>query len=563
MTTDAAAKRWIETALAGLTVREKLGQVMIPRLSPHALRAFGGSARRFIEEQAPGGVHLFGGNPEETRRMLAEAQSASRIPLLVTGDLERGAGQRVEGGTEFSGQLALGACGDERLAYRFGEAIAVEGRAAGFNWVFGPVLDLSVNPDNLEHIRCLGADPGTVARLGVRIIRGIQDHGMAATGKHLPGGGLEDLDSHLTTPVNRSSRAAWLRGSGVPFKAAIDAGVWTLMTSPIACPAMDPESGDPLFPRPVMTSRAFCTGLLREKWGFDGLLVTDALTMGGLTMHFRRLEMHLACLNAGNDMLLFVHRLDSVYAYLEECLKDGRLKMQRLDDAVRRVLALKARLRLHERPGLMPDDERRRIMAGAAYGADAERLAAKSLTLIRDRQKNLPLADRPGLRIASVLITNRPEFNLDVFEQTLREAGCRVDSVRNPPAESLYDRIERGEWDALVVSLYYPPQWGWSTGRCHGPESRCLMDGFPFANPAAPPIFISWANPYHLHEFAFMDPYINAYGGCAGTQKAAALAVLGRAGFSGRSPVALPPFFGMGDGLRRRPRRGSGAGAGS
>jgi len=555
------AKRWVETTLAGLSIREKLGQVMIPRLTPNALRAFGGSVRRYIEEQMPGGVHLFGGNPEETRRMLAEAQEASAIPLLVTGDLERGAGQRVEGGTEFSGQLALGACGDERLAYRFGEAIAVEGRAAGFNWVFGPVLDLSANPSNLSHIRCLGADPKTVARLGAQIIRGIQDHGMAATGKHLPGGGLEDLDSHLTTPVNRASRAAWLRGSGVPFKAAIDAGVWTLMASPIACPAMDPECGDPRFPRPVMTSRAFCTDWIRKRWGFEGVLVTDALTMGGLTMHFRRLEMHLACLNAGNDMLLFVHRLDSVYAYLEQCLADGRLALQRLDEAVRRVLTLKTRIGLHRQPGLMSDAERKRIMSGSTYAADAERLAARSLTLVRDRRRVVPLPDRPGLRVCSVLITNRPEFNLDVFEGALRDAGCRVDAVRNPPAESLYDRIERGEWDALVVSLYYPPQWGWSTGRCHGPESRCLMDGFPFANPATPPVFISWANPYHLYEFAFMDPYINTYGGCPGTQRAAALALLGRAGFAGRSPVALPPFFKIGDGISRRSRRAPRSGA--
>ena len=141
-----------------------------------------------------------------------------------------------------------------------------------------------------------------------------------------------------------------------------------------------------------------------------------------------------------------------------------------------------------------------------------------------------------------------------LFENALRGAGCRVDAIRNPPGESLYDRVEAGEWDALVVSLYYPPQWGWGTARCHGPESRCLMDGFPFANPAVPAAFVSWASPYHLYEFAFMDPYLNTYGGCPGTQKAAALALLGRIPISGHSPVAQPPFFGIGDGIARPAR---------
>ena len=553
MTLTDADRTWIDRTMSGLSVREKLGQVMIPRLTRHSIEPYG-SVASFIEQLQVGGCHTFGGDPAATREMIAEAHAASRVPLLITGDLERGAGQRVEGGTEFAGQLALGACEDEKLAYRFGEAIAVEGTAAGYNWAFGPVVDLSLNPNNLSQIRCLGSDPKTVSRLAAQIIRGMQDHGMAATAKHLPGGGVGDLDSHLTTSVNPLSRDEWFRTSGVPFKAAVDAGVWAVMASPSACPGIDPECGDPLFPRPVMTSKAVCTDLLRGQWGFDGLLVTDALTMAGLTMHFRRLEMHLACLNAGNDMLLFVHRLESVYDYLEQCLGDGRLSAERLDEAVRRVLALKAELRLHERPPLMSDAERKKVMAGSTYAADAERLAEKSVTLLRDSKNIVPLKAARGTRILSVLVTNREGFTLGIFDDTLREAGCEVTSAKNPPQETLYDRIEDGEWDTIVLGLYYPPQWGWSTGRCHGPEARCLMDGFPFANADVPAVFVSWSNPYHLHEFAFMDPYVNTYGACPGTQRATARALLGQIPIVGKSPVAHPPFFDLGDGLVRPAR---------
>jgi len=545
--------RWVDQTLGRLSLREKLGQILIPRLTRRGCEPL--SVADFVHKYKIGGGHVFGGSLGETRQLVREAQEASEIPLLISGDLERGTAPRIAEGTEYAGQLALGACGDRKLAYRFGTAIAVEGLAAGFNWVFGPVVDLSLNPNNLSHIRCLGSDPKTVSALAVQIIRGIQDHGMAACAKHFPGAGTADLDSHLTTAANHLSKRQWQRLSAVPFRAAIQAGVLSVMASPKACPAIDPECGDKLFPRPVMTSRAALQGVLRGKLGFDGLIVTDAVTMGGLTMHFRRLEMLLACLKAGNDMLLFVRRLDSVLDYLERCVKDGDLKERQIDESARRVLELKAAIGLHLKPRLPSEEDCREAFTGTPFGRDAELLAEKSITLLRDRARVVPLRLKPGAHILSVLITNRPEFDLKVFEGVLQEAGCRVTSAKNPEQETLYDRLEAGEFDALVVSLYYPPQWGWSTPRCHGPEARCLMDGFPFANPRVPAVFISWSNPYHLYEFAFMDPYINTYGGAPGTQRAAARALVGRIPIVGKSPVAQPPFFKLGAGLRRRALR--------
>ena len=550
MTLNTDDKKWVEQTLKSLTAREKIGQIMIPRVNPDGVAPYG--RKGFIEKFQPGGGHMFGGDLETMHTAISELQAASKVPLLITADLERGIGQRVLGSTEFSGQLALGACDDEELAYRMGEAIAREGAATGINWSFGPVVDLSLNPNNLSHIRCLGSEPEKVGRLACKILTAMQANGMAATVKHLPGVGDDDRDAHITTPINRQSREEWFCTSGLPFKMAIDAGVWTVMTAGEACPGIDPEAGDPLFPRPVMISKSVCTGILRDQFGFDGLVVTDAVTMGGLSMHERRLPMHLACLNAGNDMLLFVHQLDSLYYYFERCLDDGHLTGQRLDEAVRRVLTLKARLKLHQKPALMPLEKAKQVFVTTPYGKDAERLAEKSITLIRDRRNIVPLKMKPGLRILSVLITNRPDFNLDVFDNTLRSVGCQVTSTKNPAHETLYNRVENGEWDAIIVSLYYPPQWGWSTARCHGPECRGIMDGFPFANPDVPAAFISFASPYHLYEFAFMDPCIHAYGGCDGTQKATARALLGKIPIVGKSPVAHPPFFKVGDGIQRK-----------
>jgi beta-N-acetylhexosaminidase len=546
---SASDAKWVEKTLSGMTVRQKIGQVMMARLTPNGVKPYGMAG--FVERFGIGGGHTFGGELDVTRKNIGEAQSAAEVPLLISGDLESGAGQAITGLTEFAGQLALGACRDEKLAYRFGEGIAVEGTAAGYNWAFGPVVDLSIHPGNLSNIRCLGAKPQVVGRLAAAIIRGIQDHGMIATAKHFPGGGLDDLDAHLTVSVNPLSRKKWMEISAVPFQAAIRAGVWSVMASPKACPGIDPECGDRRFPRPIMVSHHGLNNVLRGQLGFEGLIVTDAVTMGGLTMHFRRMEMLRACFNAGNDMLLFVRDLNAVFAYFERCLLDGTIREERLEDAVRRVLTLKARIGLHRKPALISDEKCRRVIARSPYGADAERLSRQSITLLRDDRKVLPLKLTPGLRVGSVLITNRVQFNLDVFERTLREAGCQVTPFRNPGAEEMYDCVERGDFDVLTLGLYYPPQWGWGTDRCHGPESRCMMSGFPFANPAVSPVFISWANPYHLYEFAFMDPYLNAYGGAPMTQKSAALALLGKSPIVGKSPVELPGFFKIGDGLRR------------
>ena len=554
---DEADAKWVDQTLGRLDLRGKLGQLLIPRITGAEVSERG--AGEYVRRYRLGGGHAFGGDLTATRALIRQAQDAAEVPLLISGDLERGVGQRIEQGTAFAGQMALGAADDEELAYRFGAAIGREGRAVGYNWVFGPVVDLSIDPNNLSHIRCLGGDPHKVARLASRIVAGIQDHGMAACAKHLPGAGVDDLDSHLTTAINPQSADEWRRLSAVPFQMAIDAGVASIMTAGKACPGIDPECGDPLFPRPIMTSRTVLQDILRGEMGFDGLIVTDALTMGGLTMHYRRLEMHLACLKAGNDMLLFVHRLDSLLDYLEQCVRDGELTEQRIDESVRRVLSLKAWLRLH-RKRMSDDDEAAAMLGREEHRADARRQASRAITLVRDRHEHVPLELGAGARVLSVLITNQQRFELATFHDVLKQAGIEVTAEKNPPHETLYEDVEAGRYDAVVVSLYYPPQWGWSTPRCHGPESRCLMDGFPFARADVPPVFISWANPYHLYEFAFMDPYINTYGGDPGTQHACAEALLGRSAIVGRSPVAHAPFFTIGDGLERPARTEAAAG---
>jgi len=402
-------------------------------------------------------------------------------------------------------------------------------------------------------LRMLGSDPQRVAELGAIIIEAAQAGGMAACAKHFPGSGQDDRDSHLTTCVNPLSREEWHARCALPFRAAIDAGVLTIMTAHIGLPALDPDHGDPLFPRPASIAKPLLTDVLRGELGFEGVVVTDALTMGGLTMHVRRREMHLQAINAGNDMLLFVRRVDDIIDYLERCLDDGSLSQDRLAEACCRVLTLKARLGLHRREPMLPEADCRARLAESPFPAKAEELAEGSITLLRDGHERIPLTIEPGQRVANVVITNRPDQTLDVFQRTLEEAGAEVETIVNPEPDTVYDRVEAGEFDHLILAFNYPAQWGWGTSTAHGPYARCLMSGFPFAHEGVHPVFVSFANPFHIHEFAFMDPYVVTWGAAPGPQRAAARAITGQIAIRGRSPVAMPPYFAVGDGLQRDP----------
>ena len=541
-----ADARWVQSTLDSLDERRMIGQLLMPVLSKDAAAPLG--IAEMVKKTGVGGGWVGGGKLEEVAAMIDSVRGASAIPPLISGDLENGAGLAIPECTTFPTQMGLGAAGDESLARIMGDAIAAEGMAVGFNWVFGPVVDVCRISTST---RMLGSDPHKVARLGVSIIRSVQSRGMAACAKHFPGGGQDEheRDSHLTTPINTLSAAQWWKISAVPFQAAIDEGVFSIMTSHFGLPSLDSDCGDPRLPRPATISGKLLIDVLRQKMGFEGLVITDALCMAGVTLHLRRLEMLPAALNAGQDMLLFVRRLPDVVDYLMLCLKEGRLSRQRLEQAARRVLEMKARLGLHRTEPIRGLEKRRQELAKYDYSSQAWKCARRAVTLLRDEKGVFPLKLKSGARIASVLITNVADFRLDGFEEQLRCGGMRVESFVNPSTEKLYDRIEAGEFDLVITSLYYPYQYGWGTSVCHGPQSRCLMSGFFFANPKVPAVFISFAHPFHLTNMAFMDPFICTWGGAAGVQKAAAEALLGEISFAGRAPVRLDKFFEVGDGL--------------
>lgn len=547
------AHDWVDRTLDGMGLSDRIGQLLFPILSRASLEheGFEGSdIEGFCREFGIGGGHLFGGNLEEVRAWTDRAQSGVSIPLLISGDLDRGGGNRISGGELFPYQMALGAADSEERAYELGKCIALESRLAGYNWALGPIVDLCSSRDYARHIASIGENPEQVARLACAEVRGIQDHGMAACAKHYPGDGHDDRDQHLVTLTNPLDAESWWNQSAVPFRACIHAGVYSIMASGIALPSLEAGCSPGGIPMPAVFSKILIQGVLRGKMGFDGVVVTDALNMGGMSCHFPLFERYLRAFMAGNDALLFVRNLGEVRSRFLRAVDEGIITEAQIEASVRRILMMKAKLRLADSAGVEDGTPGNPGLGSAPVQESARLLAESSITLLRDRLGQFPPVLPARSEVAHVLITNREkEINLAVFNRELEAEGHRVETLVNPDAEAIYDRVAAGCFDLLIVSFYYPIQWGWGTTRCHGPHIRSIMSGFYRARPGQKALFISMGSPFHLQEMPFMDPFMVTYGESPCLLRAAALMVLGKIPTLGRIPVGLEGYFKRGEGI--------------
>ncbi|MDH4197310.1 MAG: beta-N-acetylglucosaminidase, partial [Candidatus Aminicenantes bacterium] len=391
----ASDERWVEKTLRRLTLEEKVGQLVACRftgdfrnLASPEVRTL----RELIVRSGIGGVILFGGEVYETATLTNLFQSWAELPLLVASDFERGVGNQVTNATLFPPLMALGAAGSEELAYEMGKATAIEGRAMGVHMTYAPVVDVNINPLNpIINTRSVGEDPALVGRIARAFIRGCQENGMVATAKHYPGHGDTDQDSHTLLPTISGDRERLERVELYPFRQAVEAGVQAIMSSHLFVPALDPTPG-----LPATLSPAIMTDLLRDKIGFKGLLVTDAMEMAGVTRGFGPEEAAKRAVLAGIDMILLPPEPARVVAYLVAEARAGRLPLKRIDEAVRRILTVKARLGL-PRQRLVDIAALATRIAPPARLEQARKTFEAAVTLVRNEGGALPLP--PGKRL--------------------------------------------------------------------------------------------------------------------------------------------------------------------
>lgn len=565
-----------------MELRRKIARLVMSSLSNRDgddLAAQFHRLREEVLELGIGGYALFGGNVDSTVELVDGLIQEAPQPLLVASDLERGLGQQLEGGTVFPAQMALGAAGIPDLAYAQGWATGREAKEAGVSVIFSPVADVASEIHNpIIGVRSFGGDPQMVAEMTAAFVRGCQHAGAAATAKHFPGHGDTRLDSHVELPTVDAPRSVLDARELVPFRAAIRAGVRCVMTAHVAYPGLTRDI------TPATLSRTVITSLLRDQLGFEGVVVTDALMMGAIAGNYGNVQAALGALDAGADILLMPSDIEETIGGLRDAVDQGRLTEQRIDESLARIDELHKWIgdyreenenHLSFPPELngafaevsaLPLNHRAEMSGG--HGPVADSIARRAVTLISDEQGLVPIStyagdvrgqstEGPGdsgpaeLAVFALADSDTP-LNLVWFRSQLeaRMPGVSIAAVDESCGEGdQADLAIRASEAGTVLVAVFDDVAAWK-GRC-GPSEGLLTIARRLIGMAERVITVGFAGPQLALSLPKKGAFLCCYDGSPHSQCAAVECVFGERPIVGRLPVALPPLYGVGWGLRR------------
>lgn len=503
-------------------VRRLLNQVLCPN--------FGRIGSANLQEF---GAMFFHPKPRaELDEQIRAFKASCAVPPLIVSDMENGPGDMVLGAARFPHMMGISQTGSEELAYETGKIAALEAGEIGYNWTFSPVADLAVEPDSpVVASRSAGHTPEHVIRMAGAYMRGLQENGMMATIKHFPGDGFTTWDQHLTTPVCPLGADQWRSGPGRAFRELIDQGAMAVMPGHIALPAFDEPDGRGLYP-PATVSKRLLVDLLRGELGFEGLIVSDAIEMGGVVGFMNYYDACADTIENGCDMLLFPRVDDRFYREMEKRLASGRLTLEALKDRACRVLSLKEQLGLTAADGepaggrsLSPSAEPASGTEAAPGGGSASvrrsygreiavRVVQESITAVRDRAGLLPLRIERDTRVLHAVIMNNAERYADMLARVKDELGVYSDRVEqwiDPGPDRLFEAAADGAFDLIVCSIGSLLSYGLNVVRLHDEVARNMMGGW--MKLGTPVVFVSHFHPFVHKEYeAAIDTIVNTYG---------------------------------------------------
>jgi beta-N-acetylhexosaminidase len=587
---DRSGEKWAEKTLKKLSLEEKVGQMFMVRLimpqfvnirNPEYLKWLDqieryhlGSVLLTVPADGPS---LSKSEPYEAAMLINQLQHKSKIPLLVAADYERGLSMRLNGTTVFPHSMAFGAAGKPELAEGFGRIIGQESRAIGVQWNLMPDADVNSNPVNpVINTRSFGEDPAQVSALVSAYIRGAHGSGLLTAAKHFPGHGDTATDSHLGVAAVNRTREQIEQIDLPPFRAAIDAGTDAVMVAHITAPSLEPDTS-----RVATNSSAIITGILKQKLGFKGLVITDAMDMGGLTSVYPEggaaAARHAALdtLNAGNDMFLLFSDLDGAYQGLLDAVHKGEISEKRIDESVLKILRAKASVRLNHATKV-DIDALSAIIVSPENLAFAQQVADASLTLVRENGHMLPLnrlgastsgpaydaIQKEGSKLLCIIFTD--DVRSDNGRQLQRELRARV-----PDARVIFvdPRIAAGSMpeiqnalkaaENVLAAIYLVPVPGravrtegaTSVNTISMPDATATLLQSILQARREKTIVVSFGSPYFLADFPQIENYVCAYSNAFTSEVAAVKALFGEIPFRGRLPVTIPGLAPRGTGM--------------
>lgn len=582
---DEDAVRWVENTIAGMTVEEKIGQLFVPL----AERGDEDYIRNTVETFHIGGTRYTETDAQKIYEQNTWYQKYSRIPMFIAANCEEGGNGACRQGTKVATQAECGATRDAGSAYELGRIGAKEAEALGCNWIFGPIADVAKNWRNtIVNTRSFGEDAALVKQFARAYLKGAHESNVITAVKHFPGDGVEERDQHLVMGINDMTCEEWDASFGDIYQSLIDEGLEAVMAGHIAlpsysrklCPGMKPEEI-----LPATLSPELITGLLREKMGFQGLVITDASHMGGLCCAMQRKDLVPGTIAAGCDMFLFWQDAKEDFGYMLEGYRKGRITEERLQSALEHILGMKAKLGLHkkfmreeEQPGMMEGitgsgaeasaegcstaagagsdvsvKERLAVIGCGEHHREAKKIADRAVTLVKDTQKLLPIDPMVRKKARLYFLESAPVSYLDgtdpakrIAVEELEKAGFTVDvqpsyyemETRESSAWNRYRIMEKPPVEEFkkaydVVFVFIHMKGYAKENNVRLSYSASHSSELPWWVREVPTVFVSLGYTNHLYDLPMAKTFINAYGETVECISAAVEKITGKSPFYG------------------------------
>ena len=539
--------QWVEGTISSMTTEEKIGQLFINMVANEEERK-PENIKRILDTFHPGGIRYHNASKEEIWEMADCLQKNSKVPLLIASNCEAGGNGGVKGGTPLANGAALAAIDDTQAVFEMAKAAGREGKSVGCNWNFAPVVDLTKNWRNtIVQLRAFNDSPEDVIRYSKAFFKGMRENDLVTCMKHFPGDGTEENDQHLLMGVNELSCEEWEATFGKVYRALIDEGVMTIMAGHIALPAYSRKLRSGIRDEeilPATLAPELVTDLLKKEMGFNGLVLTDASHMIGMFgACMPRSEQVPRAIAAGCDMFLFFNDREEDFAYMLEGYKKGIITDERLEDALRRILGVKAAVNLHlkqKEKSLVPPREELSYVGCEEHRALSKKLAEGYVTLVKDTKSYLPMTTERYKRIklfyigsddmviAGMKFKSDDENVIRMVTETLKRKGFEVDAEVPPKKGRIDEFCSRYDAVLLVLNVQGFAQFNTMRVKWDEPVKQ------PWYISELPTFVVSLSYTNYLIDVPMARCYINAYMPHEEAFTAALEKMMGESSFTGR-----------------------------
>lgn len=556
--------RWVTETIESMTIEEKIGQLFVDMISTSDEKTL----TTLLSKYPIGGTRY---TPREAKEVYDQnqiLQSHSKIPLLIAANTEAGGNGACTDGTEIGKEVKIGATNDPKYAYEMGRISGIEASAIGCNWSFAPIVDIMYNWRNpIISSRSFANDPDLVLEMSLAYMRGIQESGIAPAAKHFPGDGVDERDQHLSYSINHLSCEEWDATYGKVYKGLIEAGLPSIMAGHIHQPAYSRYFNQELIGKHTLTatlSKELLTDLLRKKLGFNGLIVTDASHMLGMTSSMKRADILPTAIAAGCDLFLFFNDPEEDFQYMMNGYRSGVITEERLQEALMRILGLKASLGLHKKTQFLEPKKHALAKIGLPESKLMfEEIANEAITLVKEENDVLPMQPKKYPRVLLVgvkgtendfgeVVAGNKGNPIEYLKEVLVKEGFEVEiyksiaeSFKSLPKEEFVKSISKiysqksaiseitNHYDVVINLVNVNPS---TVQRPIWPMSKGTPD-IPFYVHEIPTIIVSIQSPYHLADMPQAKTYINAFDGNRKNIEVLVEKLMGKTPFKGKSNI--------------------------